>query len=79
MVSQFRTAVLQPGEHQEVVVAAYCMNSMCMIATGQPLYLTQFFMRDEEVLATQASVWQHFDQCFNVKSGTKRSKKKKKK
>mmetsp|Transcript_127111 Transcript_127111/g.219313 ORF Transcript_127111/g.219313 Transcript_127111/m.219313 type:complete len:1030 (-) Transcript_127111:224-3313(-) len=44
---------------------AHCMNFTCACSNGNPMNLTEFYFDDAEVMATQYSVWQHFQSRFS--------------
>ena len=71
MVRHYKSLCLAPSASISVVLSVYCMNSTCGYATGQKMYLTEFYMPDKSVLASQARVWQHFDASFCPESKVK--------
>lgn len=79
MVRYYKSVVLPANAPVTVSLTVYCMNSMCGYATGQKMYLTDFYMPDSTVLASQERVWQHFDNAFFGSAEATKAKKGKKK
>lgn len=42
----------------------YCLNRTCAPPTNSPMDLTDFYLDDDAVLASQALVWDHFEGIF---------------
>mmetsp|Transcript_103145 Transcript_103145/g.183283 ORF Transcript_103145/g.183283 Transcript_103145/m.183283 type:complete len:1129 (-) Transcript_103145:35-3421(-) len=42
----------------------YCINRTCALSQSSPLDLTDFYLDDDTVLASQAVVWDHFEGIF---------------
>jgi len=47
---------------------SYCLNRTCAGPINSPMDLTDFYLEDDDVLASQALVWDHFEGIF--KKGT---------
>jgi len=65
MVSVEYVVLVPAGGSVVKAMSAYCMNSSCACSAGNPMALTDFCMEDETVLQSQASVWDHFERCFD--------------
>lgn len=55
-------------------IDAHCMNSMCSCSNGNPMYLTDYYFTDREVLPHQGRVWDHFNTCLFSQKGSSKPK-----
>merc|ERR1719162_1879380 len=55
-------------------IDAHCMNSMCSCSNGNPMYLTDYYFTDREVLPHQGRVWDHFNKCLFSQKGSSKPK-----
>lgn len=45
-------------------MSGFCMNRSCAAPCGNAMDLTEFYLDDDAILASQALVWDHFDSIF---------------
>jgi len=66
MVCVEYSIMVPPGETVSREMRMYCMNLSCACSSGNRMALTDFYLDNVDVLASQGLVWDHFQRCFGL-------------